>query len=367
MIDTKTLAEGVLKNPDFFHNLYDCVRIVDPIQKTVAYLDRSYTEEINIGEHECFGLWERGQTCENCISMRAFNSGNAFIKIDYRGDKVFMATAVPVNTAGSQHVVELLKDITHTGILDIEGKETDEIHKIIAKRNQALVKDALTGAYNRNFICERLPHDIIRANEKGQPLTLVFTSINGFRIINDKYGLMAGDLVAREFVKNLRHYCGDSRDWCARYGGAEFVLVLNNTTEKQAYQTCKRLARKITRVDIAFEKHLIRISADIGFYTMNDEFLTSQELIDKAHKGLYRTNDVDSRDRNEALANIISRLSLTVREKETAVLVLKGLNNMEIAEQLYVGVSTVKKHISNILAKAEVKSRAEFIAKYTQA
>lgn len=367
MTDTKTLAEGILKEHDFIYSLYDYIRIVDPIQKTVEYAARPQAEEISGGEHECFRLWDRGQVCENCISMRAFNSGNAFIKFDCWGDKVFMVTAVPVMVAGCRQVAELLKDITHTGILFINGKETDQIHKILIKRNQALVRDTLTGAYNRDFIFERLPHDILRANKGGQPLTLIFVSINGFRAINDQYGLMAGDLVVKEFVKALKHYCTGNSDWCARYDGVEFLLILDNTTEKQAYQTCKRLAKKITRITVPFEKHVIRISADIGFYTMTGEPLAPQNLIEKARKGLFTTNKIEGGDRSEALEPVITKLSLTIRERETALLLLKGLTNTEIAEQLFVSVSTVKKHISSILAKAKVRSRSEFIAKYTQA
>lgn len=367
MTDAKILAADMLKDPDFVHNLYDYMRVVDPIQKTIAFHAGTHTGEICGIGNECFSLWEREQACENCISMRALNSGDTFIKINCWGSKVLMATAVPYDTADRRYVVELLKDITHTGILDLEGRETDEINKIIAKRNQALVKDALTGAYNRDFIFERLPHDIARANQQGQSLTVAFASLNGARAINDKYGLTAGDSAAKEFVKVLRHYCTNSRDWCARYEGMNFILVLDNTAEKQAYQTCKRLAKKISRMTILFEEHVIRISADIGFYTMKDEPFTPLELIDKARKGLYTTGETGSADRSEAIESVIRSLSLTVRERETARLLLKGFTNTEIAEQLFVSVSTVKKHISSIFTKADVRSRSEFIAKYTQA
>ena len=366
MTDTKSFTADMLKNPDFIHNLYDYIRIVDPIQKKVSYQTGSYSGPIISGGNECFSLWEREQACENCISMRAFNSGNTFIKINCWGNKVFMATAVPYDAEDSRYVVELLKDITHTGIMDLEGKETDEIHKIIAKKNQALVKDALTGAYNRDFIFERLPHDIDRSNREGQPLSLIFTGINGIRALNDKYGLKTGDLAAKELVKALKHYCS-SRDWCARYSEGDFILVLDNTDDKQAYLTCKRLARKINGMTVLFEEHVIRISADIGFYTVKDERFAPEDLIDKARKGLYTTNETGSADITEVHERFIRSLSLTIRERETALLLLKGLTNTEIAEQLFVSLSTVKKHISSIFTKAGVRSRSEFIAKYTQA
>jgi diguanylate cyclase (GGDEF)-like protein len=367
MTDTKNLATDMLKDPDFVHNLYDYMRVVDPIRKKVSYQAGSYPGKIVIGGNECFSLWEREQACENCISMRAFNSGDTFIKINCWGDKVFMATAVPYDAADSRYVVELLKDITHTGIMDLEGKETDEIHKIIAKRNQALVKDTLTGAYNRSFIFERLPHDIDRSNREGQPMALIFAGINGIRAINDKYGLKAGDLAAKELVKALKHYCSNSRDWYARYNEGDFILVLDNTDDKQAYLICKRLAKKMGEMNVVFDKHVIRISSDIGFYTVKEETLTPENLINKARKGLYTMEGTGSSDLKEVHENIIKSLSLTVRERETALLLLKGLTNTEIAEQLFVSISTVKKHIASIFDKAGVRSRSEFIAKYTQA
>jgi len=367
MTETKTFTADMLKNPDFIHNLYDYIRVVDPIQKKVSYQTGSYSGQIIGGGNECFSLWEREQACENCISMRAFNSGDTFIKINCWGNKVFMATAVPYDAADSRYVVELLKDITNTGIMDLEGKETDKIHKIIAKKNQALVKDAQTGTYNRDFIAERLPYDIARSNRQGQPLAIIFAGISGLRALNDKYGLKVGDLAVREFAKALRYYCKSDRDWCARYGDADFILVLDSTDEKQAYLTCKRLAKKISGMTVPLEGHVIRITADIGFYTVEDEHLTPGELIDKARKGLYTTDETGSADISEVHESIIRSLSLTIRERETALLLLKGLTNTEIAEQLFVSLSTVKKHISSIFTKAGVRSRSEFIAKYTQA
>ncbi len=53
---------------------------------------------------------------------------------------------------------------------------------------------------------------------------------------------------------------------------------------------------------------------------------------------------------------------LTDRELEVLVLLVKGLNNSEIAEKLFVSPSTIKSHVSNILSKFEVSSRTEAVA-----
>jgi DNA-binding NarL/FixJ family response regulator len=57
----------------------------------------------------------------------------------------------------------------------------------------------------------------------------------------------------------------------------------------------------------------------------------------------------------------VPRNPLSKREQEVLALMVKGLSNSEIAEQLVIGVSTVKKHVSSIFAKLEVTNRAEAV------
>jgi ATP/maltotriose-dependent transcriptional regulator MalT len=54
--------------------------------------------------------------------------------------------------------------------------------------------------------------------------------------------------------------------------------------------------------------------------------------------------------------------SLSPRELEVLVLIAEGLTNQELADQLYIGISTVKKHINHIFSKLDVKHRAEAVA-----
>ncbi len=76
------------------------------------------------------------------------------------------------------------------------------------------------------------------------------------------------------------------------------------------------------------------------------------------------------RDKNDDKAeipktiDIIKTLGLTRREKEIFDLLLKDMPNKEISENLYISEATVKKHIQNILKKAECGNRNELIKKY---
>lgn len=55
----------------------------------------------------------------------------------------------------------------------------------------------------------------------------------------------------------------------------------------------------------------------------------------------------------------LSKLGLTKRETEVSLLVIQGMSNAEIAQELYISETTVKKHLSNIFSKLEISSREE--------
>lgn len=75
----------------------------------------------------------------------------------------------------------------------------------------------------------------------------------------------------------------------------------------------------------------------------------------KNKKGSEKSGRIASED----CRNILLELGLTKRETEVSLLVLKGLTNKEIAQELYISETTVKKHLSNVFAKLEIGARDE--------
>ncbi len=356
---------------NLFERLYDYVRVVDPINKNVNYYLKPQPAGTDDVEPRCYKLWGKGDLCENCISVRAFNQEDTFVKIEYKSDQVWMAAAVPVVLEDNKVVVEFVKNITETGLIDIEGKESGEIHKIIDRKNRLIVSDALTGIYNNRFIDERLPYDMASSRDSNSYLTLFFISINNFKAINNLYGHAAGNHTAKELAKLIKKYCRDRKDWVARYGGMEFILCLSGADDKRAHQVYKRLYKKIDNTTFHYAGNEVKAAVSIGFYTLLNENITAEEFIKRAGKSTYtmteagKTADSGKIDKVAVYEQFEQKLFLTVRESEVAELLLQGLSNTEIAERIFVSNSTVKKHISSIFNKVNVKSRSEFIAKYS--
>lgn len=83
---TSLRLENIIEKLEFLMNIYDAIRIVDPIRKKVYYVasnDKEYFEE----ENSCFEFWNQNKMCYNCISMRAYLEEETFLKIEYNGEK----------------------------------------------------------------------------------------------------------------------------------------------------------------------------------------------------------------------------------------------------------------------------------------
>ncbi len=269
--------------------LYDIIRIIDPIKKKV--LDFS-EDKIKTTDSRCYEFWKQNKVCQNCISVRAYNEDSRFVKIEYNGDRVYMITALPIKVEDGKVIVELLNDITNSGIVfDIEGKDPSEIYNILNKKNELLIKDELTGIYNRRYINERLPFEIIDSCINEEYLSMVICDIDKFKNINDKYGHIFGDYVIKKFSQKIQKHLRKDTDWIARYGGDEFLICLKNVDKKEAFSIVERIRKKIDNMHINYKGTSLKITASFGISTIYKQDISVEELIEFADKNLYKAKN----------------------------------------------------------------------------
>jgi diguanylate cyclase (GGDEF)-like protein len=99
-----------------------------------------------------------------------------------------------------------------------------QIETLQVELQEQAIRDPLTGLYNRRFLEEMLPRELIRARRDGQPLSLIFVDLDHFKLVNDQYGHAAGDQVLRAVSQYLAGAARAS-DVVCRYGGEEIVVV----------------------------------------------------------------------------------------------------------------------------------------------
>lgn len=153
------------------------------------------------------------------------------------------------------------------------------------------ILDPLTGIYNRNYLNDHLPKEIIRAQKYARSLSIVLCDIDRFKSINDTYGHLAGDRALIEFVQCISSSIRLDVDWIARFGGDEFVIVLPETTVTGGNEAAKRFADDIRRRTIEVRGENISLSATFGVTGFDrvsiDESIDINTLIAIADRCLY--------------------------------------------------------------------------------
>ncbi|NMC26575.1 MAG: diguanylate cyclase [Syntrophomonadaceae bacterium] len=344
--------------------IYDMIRVVDPFAKKVLSQPKTVGTMYPVQAGDCFALWKNKRTCDNCVSMRALNQNRTVVKIAYDKTKVYLAIAVPIEVGNARLVVEFIKDVTRDGFVDLEGREIGEIEKLIRQRDGSVIRDALARIYNQNYIYERLRVDIDISREQNRPLALFFLKLTDFERINDLHGRQAGDHIIKTFANIVKRCCRKDADWSARYSGLEFIYVSFDMDEKKAHRKCKYFCDRIANTEFSYGGRPIEVLFVSGFHIIKGESITPDEFIQAAGSNIHKEQD-DPADRKMEVSrgDLVQKYLLTSREKEVALLLLEGLGNRQIAAQLYIGLPTVKKHVSHILDKVQVKSRTELLTK----
>ncbi len=270
-----------------FSKLSDITRLVDPLQKRVIEYKN---ENVVINDLHCFDFWGKGKVCDNCISMRAYNDNTTYIKIEYNGEKTYSITAVPYELDDRRVVIELLKDITNSmflGLHDIPGMETG-IHALIDNMNKLAFSDSLTGLYNRRYVIEKLPVDLLNASLLSQDISVIIADIDYFKSVNDTYGHLGGDYTLKKASETLSSCIKRGSDWIARYGGEEFLICMPGAGLETAKEAAECMRKSIKKMVVRYDDKEFNITSSFGICSINSTGSSSvDELLKRADEKLY--------------------------------------------------------------------------------
>ena len=147
--------------------------------------------------------------------------------------------------------------------------------------------DSLTGLTNRNHLMDTLALHIKRYARHRVPFSILMADLDHFKQVNDNYGHLAGDAVLRRvgkiFDETLR-----SIDTAGRYGGEEFLIILDSTGEQEAEQTAERIRKTVEESRITRDGKTIQVTISFGVATICDMMsMDDGQLIGMADKALY--------------------------------------------------------------------------------
>ena len=154
---------------------------------------------------------------------------------------------------------------------------------------QLAITDSLTGLFNRRHFFQIAQREFNQAMRYNRDLSMVMIDLDHFKRVNDTYGHPAGDWVLQEIARRMNGALRDT-DLLGRYGGEEFVILLQETGLEQAKIIAERLRLNIavSPLTLPASGQKVQITASLGVSEIDEECLSLQQLIDRADLALYR-------------------------------------------------------------------------------
>ena len=153
----------------------------------------------------------------------------------------------------------------------------------------ALARDSLTGLLKHGAAKEQLSQALSRAVRAGQPCSIAMIDLDHFKQVNDTHGHATGDKVIRALASLLKNSLRKD-DIVGRYGGEEFLVVMNNLTAPAAAAKLDRLRTQFSALEFQGAEAPFQVSFSAGVSDSRSVSDVADVLIE-ADAALYRAKD----------------------------------------------------------------------------
>ena len=152
------------------------------------------------------------------------------------------------------------------------------------------IHDPLTGLYNRRHMEAALEREAHRAQRHQTSVGIIMFDIDHFKTFNDTYGHEAGDAVLRDIGGILKR-SSRGEDMACRYGGEEFLLILPDTTPKDARTRAEHLLEQAGQHSVVYQGTTLAVTISIGVATYPLHGADIRSLVGAADAALYQAKE----------------------------------------------------------------------------
>jgi len=225
-------------------------------------------------------------TVYSCIKIFSHGTTSGTELLSFLSHLFYMSSVIVLAAIAQQIRDSLIyRNLTLQEELKIIVDEKTEEAK---KHKELAAIDELTGLHNRRFITEKLRQSIADLKETDSSFILAYIDLNGFKLVNDKYGHDAGDAVLIITAERLKRLIREN-DHVARLGGDEFLLGFEMKADNDQFiEKLNKKIRDIIAAPIAFEGNILRVGVSVGYAKYPDDGNGLEDLIKVADKAMYQ-------------------------------------------------------------------------------
>lgn len=203
--------------------------------------------------------------------LRSFIAVAHDIAMEFLGNDI-------IQTSGTLATIALFFALTVCFSLTLSWRKEVDLRK-------KATTDHLTGWLNRTTLESTATSILEECQRRKAQVAFILIDIDNFKSINDQFGHTAGDMaikhVCRVASEGLRSY--DKR---FRFGGEEFLIIINDTTQENAVQLSNRIRQSIANQPICIKGNTIPLTVSVGLSLSEPNMLWST-LLDNADQALY--------------------------------------------------------------------------------
>lgn len=165
------------------------------------------------------------------------------------------------------------------------GREIDQCLLFEIERQRSF-RDHLTNLYNQKYLPVVLDREIHRATRYSSPFSVLFMDVDSFKAVNDGHGHLAGSKILCQMADQLRELVRQS-DYCFRFGGDEFIVVLVETGPQEAQHVAERIRETIEKHVFDVDGEGFKVTVSIGVASCPDHAQTAEQILSMADEAMY--------------------------------------------------------------------------------
>ena len=172
-----------------------------------------------------------------------------------------------------------------------EAAPVIEAKRLTDTLRESTLRDPMTGLQNRRFLEEYMDTIVAQNKRRKSDLTVMMLDLDYFKKVNDSYGHDAGDAVIKNLAKVFRA-CVRTSDLVIRYGGEEFMIILQDTAGDAAMGVAEKIRAEVenTRIPVGNGVQLQK-TISIGLAEFPGDSETFWQAIKFADVALYQAKE----------------------------------------------------------------------------
>lgn len=213
-------------------------------------------------------------------------------------ERVYSTSLIPIldETGTVTRLIGISRDITErkqaedalqkvNQQLSLQLAKVEQLHDELREQS---MRDPLTGLFNRRVMQDMFQREFSRARRENYPLSVIMLDMDDLKTINDTYGHQVGDLAIQTLTGRLQSTIR-AEDVACRYGGDEFVILLNNATPEDALKRVQQWREALVGQAVgagARGQFTVQFTAGIASFPIHGQSM--EEVINYADVALYR-------------------------------------------------------------------------------